>query len=117
VANIEFEMIGAQDPKLPPGWLLLTGWDHSSLGRALLAHGAKIVPDPYPEMRLCERSDSYFFASKGIAAHTVVGWPAPYFYHQPNDDIAHLDVAFLISVIQSMIEPIRWLANSNFIPK
>ena len=33
VANLEFEMIGNQDPKMPKGVLLLTGWERSNLGR------------------------------------------------------------------------------------
>ena len=49
VANLEFEMIGNQDPKMPKGVLLLTGWDRSNLGPELKAHGALVGPDPYPE--------------------------------------------------------------------
>ena len=34
VANLEFEMIGNQDPKMPKGVLLLTGWESAAiLGR------------------------------------------------------------------------------------
>jgi aminopeptidase YwaD len=33
VANLEFEMIGSQDPKMPKGVLLLTGWERSNLGQ------------------------------------------------------------------------------------
>ena len=38
MANLEFEMIGIQDPKMPKGVLLFTGWDRSNLGPALKDH-------------------------------------------------------------------------------
>lgn len=116
IANLEFEMIGAQDPKMPKDTLLLTGWDRSDLGPALKAHGAKLGPDPYPEHHFFERSDNYQLALQGVVAHTAAGWGTPPTYHQPNDDLAHLDIEFMTSVIQSLIEPMRWLADSNFKP-
>ncbi len=116
VANLEFEMIGNQDPKMPPGVLLLTGWERSNLGPALKEHGALVGPDPYPEQHFFERSDNYALALKGVVAHTAAGWGTPPTYHQPNDDLAHLDVAFMTRAIQSLIEPVRWLASSDFRP-
>jgi hypothetical protein len=116
VANLEFEMIGSQDPKMPPGVLLLTGWDRSNLGPALKEHGALLGPDPYPEQHFFERSDNYALALKGVVAHTAAGWGTPPTYHQPSDDLSHLDVAFMTRAIQSLIEPVRWLASSDFRP-
>jgi hypothetical protein len=117
VANLEFEMIGTQDPKMPPGVLLLTGWDRSNLGPALKEHGALLGPDPYPEQHFFERSDNYSLALRGVVAHTAAGWGTPPTYHQPSDDMAHLDIAFMTRAIQSLIEPVRWLADSDFRPK
>ena len=114
VANLEFEMIGNQDPKMPEGVLLLTGWDRSNLGPALKEHGALLGPDPYPEQHFFERSDNYSLALEGVVAHTAAGWGTPPTYHQPSDDLAHLDVAFMTRAIQSLIEPVRWLAESDF---
>lgn len=116
VANLELEMIGNQDPKMPPGVLLLTGWDRSNLGPALKAHGALLGPDPYPEQHFFERSDNYALALKGVVAHTAAGWGTPPTYHQPDDDLSHLDVPFMTRAIQSLIEPVRWLASSDFRP-
>jgi aminopeptidase YwaD len=116
VANLEFEMIGNQDPKMPPGVLLLTGWDRSNLGPALKEHGALLGPDPYPEQHFFERSDNYALALDGVVAHTAAGWGTPPTYHQPSDDMAHLDVAFMTRAIQSLVEPVRWLADSDFRP-
>lgn len=117
IANLEFEMIGNQDPKMPPGVLLLTGWDRSNLGPALKEHGALLGPDPYPEQHFFERSDNYALALRGVVAHTAAGWGTVPTYHQPNDDMAHLDVAFMTRAIQSLVEPVRWLANSDFRPQ
>jgi aminopeptidase YwaD len=117
VANVEFEMIGNQDPKMPPGVLLFTGWDRSNLGPTLKEHGALLGPDPYPEQHFFERSDNYALALKGVVAHTAAGWGTTPTYHQPSDDMAHLDIAFMTRAIQSLIEPVRWLANSDFHPQ
>ena len=116
VTNLEFEMIGNQDPKMPKGVLLLTGWERSNLGPALKEHGALLGPDPYPEQHFFQRSDNYSLALKGVVAHTAAGWGTPPTYHMPNDDLAHLDLAFMTAAIQSLIEPIRWLASSDFKP-
>jgi Zn-dependent M28 family amino/carboxypeptidase len=114
-ANLEFEMIGLRDPTHPDE-LMLTGWERSNLGPALAAHGAKIGPDPYPEENFFQRSDNYQLALKGVVAQTVGGWPNPPTYHQPNDDLAHVDVAFMVEVIQSLAAPVRWLVDSDFTP-
>jgi len=117
VANLEFEMIGNQDPKMPPGVLLLTGWERSNLGPTLKEHGALLGPDPYPEQHFFERSDNYPLALQGVVAHTAAGWGTVPTYHQLNDDMAHLDLAFMTRAIQSLVEPVRWLANSDFRPQ
>jgi aminopeptidase YwaD len=116
IANVEFEMIGAQDPKMPKGVLLFTGWERSNLGPELKAHGALLGPDPYPEQHFFERSDNYQLALDGVVAHTAAGWGTVPTYHQPDDDLAHLDIPFMTAAIQSLVEPIRWLASSDFRP-
>jgi aminopeptidase YwaD len=117
VANLEFEMIGNQDPKMPKGVLLLTGWERSNLGPALRDHGALLGPDPYPEQRFFERSDNYALALKGVVAHTAAGWGTVPTYHQPDDDLQHLDLPFMTAAIQSLVTPVRWLADSDFVPR
>jgi len=117
VANLEFEMIGAQDPKMAKGVLLLTGWERSNLGPVLREHGALLGPDPYPEQHFFQRSDNYSLALEGVVAHTAAGWGTVPTYHQPNDDLAHLDVPFMTAAIQSLIGPLRWLADSDFRPE
>jgi hypothetical protein len=116
VTNLEFEMIGAQDPKMPKGTLLLTGWERSNLGPTLREHGALLGPDPYPEQHFFQRSDNYQLALQGVVAHTAAGWGTVPTYHQLNDDLAHIDIDFMTTAIQSLVEPIRWLAGSDFKP-
>ena len=117
VTNLEFEMIGNQDPKMPKGVLLLTGWERSNLGPTLKAHGALLGPDPYPEQHFFQRSDNYSLALVGVVAHTAAGWGTVPTYHQPNDDLEHLDLPFMTAAIQSLVEPMKWLANSDFKPE
>lgn len=116
VANLEFEMIGVDDPK-HPGFLMLTGWDRSNLGPTLAAHGAKVGPDPYPEQHFFQRSDNYQLALQGVIAQTVSAWPVPPTYHAASDDLAHVDLRFMDQVIGSLVEPVTWLLDSDFIPE
>ncbi|HEX8470770.1 MAG TPA: M28 family peptidase [Brevundimonas sp.] len=117
VANLEIEMIGAQDPKMEPGVMMMTGFDRSNFGPTLKEKGALVAPDLYPEQNFFQRSDNYSLALKGIVAHTISGWAVTPTYHSPDDDIAHLDLPFMTRAIQSLIEPLRWMASSDFTPE
>lgn len=116
VANLEFEMIGAHDPKMMPGEMMMTGFDRSDLGETLKAHGALVAPDIYPDQHFFERSDNYSLALQGIVAHTISGWAVTPTYHDKSDDLAHLDIPFMTQAIQSLIGPVEYLANSDFKP-
>jgi aminopeptidase YwaD len=116
VANVEFEMIGAQDPKLPKNTLMMTGFERSNLGQALKQHGGLVTGDPYPEEHFFERSDNYALALKGVVAHTVSGWAVTPTYHQPTDTFENLNIPFMTSAIRSLVAPVEWLANSDFVP-
>ncbi len=117
VANLEFEMIGAQDPKMAKGELMMTGFERSNLGETLKAKGAKVTSDPYPDQHFFERSDNYSLALKGIVAHTISGWAVTPTYHDKTDDISHLDLPFMTQAIQSLIVPVEYLVNSDFKPE
>lgn len=117
IANLEFEMIGAQDPKLPANTLMMTGFERSDFGETIKAQGAQVAADPYPEHRFFERSDNYQLALQGIVAHTVSGWATTPNYHSPEDSVANLNIDFMTSAIQSLIAPARWLANSDYVPQ
>jgi aminopeptidase YwaD len=116
-ANLEFEMIGRPDPKVQPDELWLSGWERSNLGPELASHGAKLVADPHPEENFFARSDNYALALKGVVAQTVSSFGLHSDYHRPSDDIAHLDFAHMTAAIQSLVEPVRWMANSDFKPQ
>ena len=115
VANLEFEMIGVDDPKRP-GALMLTGWELSNLGPTLAAHGAHIGPDLYPSQNFFHRSDNYQLALRGVVAQTISAWPVPPTYHAATDDLGHVDLAFMDQVIGSMVAPVDWLLDSDFQP-
>ena len=116
VANLEFEMIGRPDPAVKPDELWLTGYDRSNLGPELAKHGAKLVADPHPRQQFFNRSDNYALAKRGIIAHTVSSFGLHHEYHRPNDDVSHIDFAHMEHAIESIVEPVKWLANTEFKP-
>jgi hypothetical protein len=117
VVDLEFEMIGRPDPALPTKTLWLTGYERSNLGPTLAKHGAAISADPHPDQHFFQRSDNFALAKQGIVAQTVSSFGLHKDYHQPSDDLAHIDFDFLIHSIQSMVEPVRWLAGANWRPE
>ena len=97
--------------------MMMTGFDRSNFGSEMKARGALVAPDPYPEQNFFERSDNYQLALQGIVAHTISGWAVTPTYHTPEDTIANLNLPFMTQAIQSLVEPLRWLANSDFRPE
>jgi aminopeptidase YwaD len=116
VANVEFEMIGRPDPKVPPRTLWFTGYERSDLGSVLAAHGARLVQDPHPDQNFFQRSDNYTLAVRGVVAHTVSSFNLHKEYHTPADDTKLVDYAHMTEAIGSMVEPLWWLANAAFKP-
>jgi hypothetical protein len=116
VANLEFEMIGRPDPAVPPRTLWLTGYERSNLGATFAARGARLHPDPHPKQQFFMRSDNYHLALKGVVAHTVSSFSLHRDYHQPSDDIARIDFPHMTQAIHSLVEPVRWLLDSDFVP-
>jgi hypothetical protein len=116
-ANLEFEMIGRPDAALKDDTLWLTGWERSNLGAALAAHGAKLVADPHPAENFFARSDNFVLAKDGVVAQTISSYGLHKDYHQPSDDLAHLDFKHMDAAIASLLAPVEWLVNSDFQPK
>jgi hypothetical protein len=110
-------MIGRADPAVPADTFWLTGWERSTLGPALAAHGAKLVGDPHPAEQFFTRSDNYVLAQKGVVAQTISSYGLHKDYHQPSDDLSHLDFKHMDEAIASLLRPVRWLVNSNFKPE
>ena len=116
VANLNMEMLGRPDPKVAPGTLWLTGFERSTLGPELARQGAALVADPRPEQHFFRRSDNYILALRGVIAHTVSSFGMHTDYHRPSDDISKIDFAFMTKSLNSLVKPVRWLANSTFRP-
>ena len=87
VADLQFEMLGRPDPKVPPGTLWLTGFERSTLGPELARQGAALVADPHPEQNFFQRSDNYPLALRGVIAHTISSFGLHTDYHRPSDDV------------------------------
>jgi hypothetical protein len=117
VANLEFEMIGRPDSAVPAGTLWLTGFDRTSLGPELVKHGAHLVGDPHPKENFFRRSDNYALAQQGIIAQTVSSYGLHKDYHQPSDEIRTIDFTHMTNAIASMVNPIRWLADTSWKPE
>ena len=105
------------DPAIPDGDLWLSGWERTNLGSTLAAHGANLVGDPHREQNFFARSDNFVLAKKGIVAQTVSSYGLHGDYHQPSDDLAHIDFKHMDAAICSLVKPIKWLVNSDFVPK
>lgn len=116
VANLEFEMIGRPDPLVPPRTAWLAGYERTTLGPALAAHGARLVADPHPEQKFFQRSDNIALARRGVVAQGLSSYGLHREYHTPQDDLAHIDFAHMTAIIRSLMGPIEWLANSSFVP-
>lgn len=117
VANVEFEMIGRPDTAVPAHTLWLTGYERSDLGEHLAAHGARLVADPHPAQNFFMRSDNITLARRGVVAHTVSSYGLHKDYHQVSDETRTIDYPHMTESIASMIEPLAWLANSEFRPQ
>jgi Zn-dependent M28 family amino/carboxypeptidase len=116
VANLEFEMLGRPDGSVPPQTLWLTGYERTNLGPELARRGARLVADPHPQQNFFMRSDNYQLALRGVVAQTVSSYGLHKQYHTVSDDVAHVDFAHMTEAIRSMLQPVRWLANSTFKP-
>jgi hypothetical protein len=62
------------------------------------------------------RSDNIRFARRGVVAHTVSSYNLHKDYHQPSDEVRLVDFPHMTEAIQSLLEPVRWLASSTFKP-
>jgi hypothetical protein len=74
------------------------------------------VADPHPEQNFFQRSDNYTLAVRGVVAHTVSSFGLHPDYHRPSDEVSKIDFPFMAQSINSLIAPVRWLADSTFRP-
>lgn len=112
VADFQIEMIGRPDSLaggFGRGWL--TGYERTTMGDQLAAAGSPIVPDARPEMRFFFRSDNVPFAMMGIPAHTLSSYNMHGDYHQPSDEVEHMDFAHMAALVDAAVEAVRFLAD------
>lgn len=114
VAQLQVEMIGRPDTAVGgPGRVWLTGYERSTVGPALAGAGLPIQPDPRPDQQFFRRSDNYVFALQGVPAHTVSSFGLHGDYHRPTDEIDRIDAAHLTSVIETLVQAVRVLAEGR----
>lgn len=121
VAQLQIEMIGRPD-RLTRGNRLnrldrgrgrawLTGYERSTLGDMLRAHGLAVVPDPRPGQNFFERSDNFVFALQGVPAHTLSSFDLHPDYHRPSDEVDRIDFRHMTRVIRTAARAVRILAD------
>ena len=74
------------------------------------------MQDPHPDQSFFTRSDNIQLARRGVVAQTVSSFGLHTEYHQPSDEVRLVDFPHMVDAIRSMLEPVRWLANSTFKP-
>ena len=101
-ANLEIEMIGRPDSLAGgPGRAWLTGFERSTMGETFARAGLPIGPDKRPDQQFFERSDNIAFARQGVPAHTLSSYNMHTDYHEPSDDLAHVDIPHMTAVIRA----------------
>ena len=107
VAMFNIEMIGTES-KWGKNSGYITGFEKSNFGEILqrnLVHtDFRFYPDPYPTEQLFYRSDNARLAAVGVPAHTISTskMDSEPTYHQPNDDIEHIDLQNMTAFIRAI---------------
>jgi Zn-dependent M28 family amino/carboxypeptidase len=111
-ANLEIEMIGRPDTAAGgPGRGWLTGFERSTMGDMFARAGLPIVPDRRLDQQFFMRSDNIAFARRGIPAHTLSSYNLHSDYHQPSDDVSHVDFEHMTRLIDAAARAVRLLAD------
>jgi peptidase M28-like protein len=113
VANLEIEMIGRPDSLAGgPGRGWLTGFERSTMGDLFTNAGLPIVADKRLDQQFFMRSDNIAFAERGIVAHTLSSYNMHNDYHEPSDDVAHIDFAHMTRLVEVAVRAARLLADT-----
>jgi hypothetical protein len=113
VANLEIEMIGRPDSLAGgPGRGWLTGFERSTMGESFARAGLPIVADRRLDQDFFMRSDNIAFAERGIVAHTLSSFNMHTDYHQPSDDVTHVDFVHMTRLVDVAVRAARLLADS-----
>jgi Zn-dependent M28 family amino/carboxypeptidase len=113
VSNLEIEMIGRPDSLAGgPGRGWLTGFERSTMGDLFTKAGLPIVADKRLDQQFFMRSDNIAFAERGIVAHTLSSYNMHNDYHEPSDDVAHIDFAHMTQLVDVAVRAARLLADT-----
>jgi hypothetical protein len=117
VANLEIEMMDRPDSLAGGvGHAWLTGFERSTMGDTLAAHGLPIIKDPRPDQSFFQRSDNIAFARMGIPAHTLSSFDLHADYHRANDEVGLANFDHMTRVINAAVTAVRLLAD-GFTPQ
>lgn len=73
--------------------------------------------DPFLSDHLFKRSDNYWFALRGIAAHTILAThPHNRYYHSLNDEVSTIDFPLLTSITKAIALSITGIINGTQTP-
>lgn len=113
-ANLEIEMIGRPDSLAGgAGRAWLTGFERSTMGETFARAGLPIVADRRLDQQFFERSDNIAFARLGVPAHTLSSYNMHTDYHEPSDDLSHVNMAHTTAVIRAGAAAARLLADGT----
>lgn len=106
-AMINIEMIGRHGYSGKNAFFI-TGAQHSSLQsifkKNLKGKKFRLLMEPDSEKHLFERSDNHPFATRGVAAHSIMASddddPC---YHRSCDDLARIDIPNMVRLIEAII--------------
>ena len=112
VAMINMDMIGVPISEINKN-PYVTGSQHSNLRSILNKRLFEKAPekfgkeyfrrDIYKSEKLFTRSDNYWFAMKGVPAHTVIAThPRDRYYHSLNDEPATLDYELMAKIVNAL---------------
>lgn len=73
--------------------------------------------DPYPNQKLFERSDNWFFANLGIPAHTIMSTsPTDLYYHSVSDEVKTLNFTTMSDIIKAIALSIEGIVTGTDTP-
>lgn len=82
------------------------------MGESFAKAGLPIVADRRLDQQFFMRSDNIAFAERGIVAHTLSSYNMHNDYHEPSDDVAHVDFAHMTRIVDIAVRAARLLADS-----
>lgn len=118
VANLNIEMIGRPEAG-NEGKAWITGSDLSDFAaivEAPLQRAGVLLVDFRMASQLFAASDNFSFVRRGIVAHSLSAGSLHADYHQPSDEVEHLDLQHMTRIVQALVPAVRELADRDVPP-